>query len=174
SLPSPPPYPYTTLFRSVPQGDDLSGFEKADPIAQEEARREVLADREGGAADHFVVFDADLVDAEAPAEILRKEPARSRAQGPRRRLQRVTFAFILTNLIERLTGDQVRECIRLTHLRIREHREHRILCFAGDSQARGDFADLARRYDAQIRIVERRIREQQTSLLDREVLAIGL
>ena len=53
----------------VLEGDDLAGADQRDSVAQEQARRNVLADGEGGAAEVARIADAGLVQAQARAQL---------------------------------------------------------------------------------------------------------
>src|SRR5690349_24973451 len=54
----------------VAQRDHLTRLEQPDPVAEIQARREVLADGERRAADHLVLLDAGLVEPEPLADAL--------------------------------------------------------------------------------------------------------
>src|SRR6188474_2318831 len=73
----------------VAQRDDFTRLEQPDPVAQVQARREVLADGERRAADHLAFLDAGLVEAEPLADALGDQARGSALERPRGRGQRI-------------------------------------------------------------------------------------
>src|SRR6187549_1591636 len=122
----------------VSQRDHFTGLEQAHTVAQVQPRREVLADGQRRAADHLILLDASLIETEAFADALGHQTtgrAFERLRGGGQCILRTAAGA--ADLVQRTTGDQVRQGVRFADVRIRDHGDDGSLRRAADPQPRG-------------------------------------
>src|SRR3569623_1349405 len=151
--------------------EHVETFKQTHTVTDVEARRQVMPDHHRALTDPAAGFDAQIVDAETPAELTAEQIAAEQAECGGGAVH--LFAFGMSGLRHRPAQHQIRQRVGLAHGRVGKDGDLGRLERAAHQQASGDGVDLAHRAHVEAGVVDRPAEEQQAAALDGELLAVG-